>query len=332
MVAPVFLFTGEEDFFIEEAWNRLLKKLVPPGSRSFNGERLLAKEVSAAQVIERLSNIPMFGSKRLVMVRGVEGWNKDQRALLASYLTHPSPASCLVLTASQRKGMEKLESAVKSVGVAFHFPALTEKDAVRWLQERVRAYGKQFTVQSASLLIEKAGFDMHCLDREMEKLCAYVGDRNRIEPEDVKAVVSVQRSYTVFELLRFVGQRRGDKAVNSLRNLMLSGDPPLGILALLARQIRMVWQVKDGLEHGMPLSHIGQKLNIYSAALRGYAEQASYFSNEDLYRIHERICRADVALKSSGIAPELVLEALVLNLCLRKDKRPLGQTSAPGPL
>jgi DNA polymerase-3 subunit delta len=321
-VAPVFLFTGEEDFFIEEAWKRLFNKIVPPGAKGFNGERLLAKESTAAQALERLRNVPMFGSKRLLMVRGIESWNKDQRVLLSSYLAHPSPSSCLVLTAAQRKGLEKVESAVKSIGVVFHFSPLMGKDAIRWLQERVRSHQKQFTVQAASLLVEKAGLDMHSLDQEVEKLCTYVGDRNRIEPEDVKAVVSVQRSYTVFELLRFIGRRKSDKAVISLRNLMLSGDPPLGILALLARQIRMIWQVKDGMDRGMPLSHIGQRLNIFSAVLSGYAEQASYFSIEELYSFHERICKADRIMKSSGVAPELVLEALILSLCMGKKVGP----------
>ena len=83
--------------------------------------------------------------------------------------------------------------------------------------------------------------------------------------EDAKEAVTSQRSFTVFELLRYVSQGQTRQAVSSLRNLLLAGESPLGILALLARQIRILWQAKDGAERKMPVAELAQKINLPAA-------------------------------------------------------------------
>lgn len=321
-LASVYLFTGDAEFLMEEAWKGLVERIVPAKARQFNGERLPAKEYTAAQVLSRLCTLPMFGPKQLVMVQRVETWPKEQRAQLLSYLERPFPTSCLVLTATHKKGMEKLTPAVESVGVVVQFPALTDRDAPRWLQERARRLKKTITLQAASLLVNVVGLDLYRLERELEKLAAYVGEREKIDLEEVKQTASLQRSFSVFEMLRYVSQCQTNRAVTTLRSLILAGDSPLGILALLARQVRLIWQVKDGLDRGMSLAQIGPRLNLSSYVIKNYVDQTSQFTEIELYRIHQAICEADLSLKSTGILPELILETLIFSLCQSKRRSP----------
>ena len=321
-IAPVYLFLGEGDLLKEEAWNRLLDSVVPLKARQFNGERLLAKEHPVPEVLGRLSALPMFGTRRLLLVQQVEAWPKDQTKQLESYMNHPYPSACLVLSSAQKKGMEKLQAAAEAGGAVVQFHAPTEREAPRWLQTRARQYQKLLSPQAASCLVEQVGVDLHRLQSELEKLVAYVGDREKIDLEDVKEAVTNQRSFTVFELLRYVGQGQTRQAVSSLRNLLLSGESPLGILALLARQIRILWQTKDGVTRKMSVAELGQRLNLPLAILRNYAQQAESFSEAELYRIHRVIRETDLALKSTSTAPQLLLEALVLKLCRKEQSHP----------
>jgi len=319
-IAPVYLFTGEAEFLMEEAWGRLIERIVPAKARRFNGERLPAKEYTAAQVITRLNTLPMFGAKQLIMVQRAETWPKEQRNHLLAYLKRPLPTSCLVLTAFSKKGMEKLTAAVESVGAIIHFPALTDREAPRWLQERARRLGKTITLQAASLLVNVVGLDLYRLERELEKLATYVGDRERIDLDDAEQTASSQRSFSVFELLRCVSRSQSNRAVTMLRSLILAGESPLGILALVARQVRLIWQVKDGLDRGMDVAQIGQRISLSPYVIKNYIDQTSHFTETELYQIHQAICQADLALKSTGISPERILETLILSLCRNKHK------------
>jgi len=200
------------------------------------------------------------------------------------------------------------------------FSTPTEKDAPRWLLGRAQLQKKILTPQAASFLVEQVGVDLQRLERELEKLCAYVENREKIELDDVRQVVGAQRSYSVFELLRHVSQQQSNKAVSVLRSLVLSGESPLAILALLARQIRLCWQARDGVERGLSVSQMAQKLAIPPFVVKNYVQEASHFSEADLYRLHQAIRKADLTLKSTGTAPEILLEALVLSLCMKKEK------------
>ncbi len=317
-IEPVYLFAGEGELIKEEAWRRLLDQVVPAGARTMNGERLLAREHSAEEVLGRLSALPMFGKRRLVMVQNLEAWPKDQLKAVIAYLAKPYPSACLVLSSTQKKGLEKLQAAAEDRGWLVQFNPPTERDAPRWLQKRARQFQKELTPQAASCLVEQLGVDLFRLQRELEKLVAYVGDRDKIELGDVGEAVTGQRSFTVFELLRFVSDGQTRQAVSSLRNLLLAGEHPLGILALLARQIRLLWQARDGAARRLPAAELARKLGLPSGVVNRYVQQAQSFSEAELYRIHGLIREADLAIKSTGTAPPLLIEALVLKLCRPK--------------
>jgi DNA polymerase-3 subunit delta len=258
----------------------------------------------------------MFGKKRLVLVQHIENWAKGEQKLLLAYLQKPIPTACLVLTLDHAKGMERLEAAVEAVGVLVRFAPLTDWDAPRWLQNRARQQGKQLTPRAAAFLTEWVGLDEQALGQELEKLILYVGETATIDLAEVQEVASFQRHFTSFEMMRLVGQKDTSKALTALRKLILGGEAPLAILGLLARQVRLIWQVKDGVERGMATSELGRRLNLYPKVLSQYAEQAKAFSHSRLEEFHEAIRTGDVWLKSSGLSPEVILEALIVSMCL----------------
>ena len=313
-VAPVYLFKGDADLLMEEAWNKLVEKVIPAKARRFNGEKLQAKECSAAEVVTRLSSIAMFGTKRLLMVQGAEAWPKDQQKEVLSYIAEPYPTACLVLTVFGKKGLEKLEAAVSSVGVVVDLAGPTEWNAPRWLQDRALSQNKKLSPKAASFLLEQTGLDLHLLEKELEKLVSYVGDRKTIELEDVQDVVSSQRGFTIFELLRLISRRESSQALRALARLIRAGEPPLAILALMARQVRILWQSKDAVNRGVSLAELGRHLRLPQSVVKNYVKESSFFSERELYHLHKAIRAVDVGLKGTGTKPEWLMEDLVLKL------------------
>lgn len=316
---------------MEQAWQELCHRLVPAASRRFGGESLLAKEVLAEDVIERLATQAMFGPRKLVRVKHVDAWNKTEQSVLDVYLKRPNPRACLVLQSTNKKGCETLIAAVKKAGgVILEFPAPTEAELPRWLQEQALLRQKQLGLQGATLLLERSGTDLHRLASEVEKLCDFVGERNRIEPDDIDQVVCHQRQYTIFELVRSVGKRQTGRAITILRQLLLSGEAPLSILGLLARHIRILWQVKDGLGMGLTVDAIGSRIKLSSWILRKeYLPNVELYSTAALFGAHRMLEATDLVLKTSGNTPEAILETLVLRLCRPQQKGSRANAQEP---
>jgi DNA polymerase-3 subunit delta len=321
-IAPVYLFVGEATFLMDEAWKKLLAKALPKGGKYFNGERLQAREIEAADVIERLATTPMFGGRRLIRVDGVETWGKDGRGAMEAFVPLIPPTACLVMTAAGRKNIEGLAKAVEARGKIVQFKSAGGKEAPRWLIERAGQLGKTLPHRAAFLLVEMAGTDFHTLASELDKICTFIGERERIEAEDILEAASSQRNFSTFELLDHLRARQAGKAVRSLRSLILAGELPLKILGTLAWQIRMIWQVKDGLRQGMSEAELAKRLGSHPFVVKKAREQSVRFSDTDLYRTLGAICQTDIAIKSTGTPPEVLLEELLLDLCLDSAKRP----------
>jgi DNA polymerase-3 subunit delta len=322
-IDPVYLFVGGSVFFMEEAWKKLLSSLLPERGKNFNGERLRARETEAGDVIERLATTPMFGGRRLLMVDNVEAWAKGDRAAMEAFVQRIPPSACLVMTASDRKNIEGLAKAVETRGKVVQFRSPGDKEALRWLIERGKQLGKNLSHRAAFLLVEMVGGDLHALASELDKICTFVGERDRIETEDILETTSSQRSFSAFDMLDHLKAQQADKALRSLRSLILSGELPLKILSTLAWQIRIVWQVKDGLRQGISEAELAARLKSHPFVIKKAREQAVRFSDADLYRVIEAIAQTDIAIKSTGTPPELLLEELVLDLCMDSKKPPL---------
>ncbi len=321
-IGPVYLFVGSSAFLMEEAWKKLLSKALPKGSRNFNGERVQAKEIEASNVIERLATTPMFGGRRFVMVENVEAWGKEDRSAIENFIRRIPPSACLVMTASGRKNIEGIAKAVEAKGKLVQFRSPGEKEAPRWLIERAKHLGKILSHRAAFLLVEMAGGEYHTLASELDKICTFAGERERIEAEDILEAASSQRHFTTFELLDHIRMRQAGKAIRSLRSLILSGELPLKILSTLAWQVRMVWQVRDGLQQGISEASLATRLGSHPFVIKKAREQAVHIADAELYRMLEAIGQTDTAIKSTGTPAEVLLEELVLDLCLESKKAP----------
>lgn len=319
---PVYLFLGASAFLMEEAWKKLHSRVFPKGTKSLSVERFQAKETPPGHVMERLQTIPMFGPNRFMVVENVEAWEKGDRASFETFLQRIPSSACLVLTASAKKGIDSLVKIVESRGKVVQFRAPNEREAPRWLMDQAKGKGKTLSLRAAFLLVEMIGEDFSSLSSELEKVCTFVGERENIEAEDIQEAVSSQRTFSMFDLLDQVKARQAGKAVRSLRSLLLSGEPALKILASLAWQIRVLWQVKDGLRSGMPEVQLSEKLKLHAFVVKKAREQAVRFSDSDLYEILDAIRQADLAIKSTGSSPEAMLEELLIGLCLKNEKPP----------
>lgn len=315
---PVYLFVGNSAFLMEEAWKKLLRKALPKGTKDPGCERVQARGTTVGQVMARLATVPMFGARKVLMVENVDSWTGEDRAAIEAFIPRIPPSGCLVLTALGKRGVEGIAKAVEARGKVVQFRAPGEREAPRWLMERARESGKTLSHRAAFLLVEAVGEDFQSLSSELEKLCAFVGERDTIEPEDVQEAASSQRNFSMFDLLDQVKARRAGGAVKLLRNLLLAGEPPLKVLSSLAWQVRTLWGVKDGLRMGMSESQLAGRLKMHAFAVKKSCEQAARFSDEELHGILDAVRQADVAIKSTGSAPEAILEDLLLDMCLQK--------------
>lgn len=120
---------------------------------------------------------------------------------------------------------------------------------------------------------------------------------------------------SVFSFLDSLGERKTSRALWSLKNLILQGEPPLRLLAALTNQVRLLWQIKTLEDEGENGPEIAKRLAIHPFRVTKGLKHARNFRDAELPRFFDWLSRADRSLKTGKQEPGHLLELLVLRLC-----------------
>ena len=316
-VPPVCLFIGPEEYVKREALDRLREKLLPPGLETLNDVTL--EGVTARQITDAAETMPMMCDRRVVTVRDwaplLSGKSKNEDAeveWMQKWLENPPDSCALVFYMRvEPDGRKKMTGLLKKKAETVSFDLLTDAELAKWAARKLKPQGKKLSAGALSTLTFMAGRELTRLDGELDKLSAYVGDeRDAISEADVRAIVPPSLEYNVFELLNHLlagDLKQGQQVVNSL---MQGGQNPLGILAMLTRQLRQLAHMKCALDAGGSVQAVQDQLKLHPYAAKQTARQCAKLSARWLTEMYERCVDADFAVKSGRLRERDALDSV----------------------
>lgn len=96
-IAAVYLLIGDNEIFKLNKIESLKKEVLSSETLEFNLETLFAEEIEPAKLEEAFLRLPVKADRRLLVIRNIEGLNKDCRAKVFAYTNKPYPWITLVL-------------------------------------------------------------------------------------------------------------------------------------------------------------------------------------------------------------------------------------------
>jgi DNA polymerase-3 subunit delta len=334
----IYLLHGEEEFLRAEALLRLKAELGDPEMAGLNTVWLDGRKVSLADVQMACDAPPFLAERRLVVVEGflarllgrrreAAGAEEDEgetgpagptlRAL-SDYLEQVPPTTALVLWEPQEispahpiyKTLMRLAQEGRAQVIPCQ-PIKKEEELADWIMARARVKGARLTYDAAQELATYVGSQLRLLDQELDKLSVYAAGRP-ITPADVRLLVSATREANVFQMVDALGAGGGRQAVQILRDLLEDGQPPLAILGMLARQVRLLLFTKDLLARGLSSAEIARELHLQGWQADRLVRQANRYTFPQLERMHDRLLEADIAIKTGQMEDDVALEMLVV--------------------
>ncbi|GIV15748.1 MAG: DNA polymerase III subunit delta [Armatimonadota bacterium] len=333
--ARVYLVHGREEGQKNTVLQRLRDELV---ADEFDRAHLDAQEVDLFTILAESMSIPAFSPRRVVFVRGVQHLKSADIDSLAEAIPRLPESTCLILYThaeseeEDRKGAAvpaKLLSAVQKQGVVVECKPLSAASFGGWLEARLREAGKEMTPDAKERLTFLTAASIAAAEPELQKLVLYVGERSLIEREDVEAVVSRTVEAQVFKLVDAIVTRDAASAMRLLQDVLSSGGRAEAVvprlMVLIARQFRLLWQMRLQIEYGEPASqwfpsdpNLTQLLSRQPFLKRNLSEQAQRLSLKVLKTAFDRLHQADRLLKGIDEGdndPRRIIERLVVDLC-----------------
>jgi DNA polymerase-3 subunit delta len=311
---PVLLLYGEEGYLIDRIVNLILEKGVDPATRDFNLNLFNADSVEGEQVVQVVSSYPMMAERRVVILKGVQKFGKNDRERIRHYAEKPLESTCLVMTAGKIDKRTGFFKAVLKCAESVECKPLYEDKATDWIIQTFRKDDIAISLEGAAFLVEQTGTGLWNLHHEIEKVKAYTAGKPKLTLADIKGVVGYGRDYTVWDLTDQVALRKMEKALTILDRLLNAGQAPIGIIMDLAKRVQILLQMKVLLQTGTRRSNIHTALKLHPYRAKKLLEQESKFQLEELERNMEILMKADLFIKTGRMDPLPLLTLTVHQL------------------
>lgn len=316
-ISSVYLWYGEDRFLIQEGL-KVFKSFYFMTDPSGSGiEQVSAKELSPAVIVERANTMSFFAN-RLMVVEDVTYFKDGQTADLEpflDYFANPNPTTCLLFIADSVHKGRKFYKAIDKIGEIMEFCAPKRpQEWLTWIQSELITREKSMDYQVASQFIEWTGHHTGVLSQELDKLIVFVGERQKITLEDIKAITPRSIETNIFDLLDAVASRSAAKALQALREV-LRKEPALKVLALLVRQVRLLLGCDSLRKRGRGIMEVPSVLGISPYEAQKVWQQSIKLSTKQLSKALSECLNTDLGLKTGGGDPGLLLEIMIIKFC-----------------
>jgi len=207
-IKPIYLFTGEEPYYIDVLSNFIEKNLLTEDEKAFNQMVLYGQDVTIDDIISNAKRYPMMAERQVIIIKEAQELAKTIDNL-ESYVENPQPSTVLVLNYKYKNldKRKKLYKAIKKSGVVFEGKKLYENQVADWIKKALANNGHGISLKAASMLVEFLGNDLSKISKELEKLTQIVKQGQEITPELIEENIGISKDFNNFELQKAIGSK-----------------------------------------------------------------------------------------------------------------------------
>lgn len=310
--SQVYLLCGEEDYLRKQYLDNLKKALVQEGD-TMNYHYYEGKDISIGALIDTAETIPFFADRRVMVIED-SGLFSASGERLAEYLKELPPHAFFVFCETAPDKRSRLYKQISQVGYVAELKKQDERTLKSWIAKILREEKKKITEETAIYFLDKVGDDMKNISTELEKLICYCMDKEVIEKADVDAICTTNVANHIFEMVAAIADKKPKYALTLYYDLLALKEQPMGILALISKNMNNLLKLKQLKNKGYDNKGIAEKLGMHPYAVSKNLPQAAKFSEEELKNAVKKCVEADEAIKTGKLKDTISVEMLILTV------------------
>lgn len=320
-VQSLYLVMGTENYLLEQV-RQAFKQVIPTEQAAMNVGSYDMEQTPVAVALDDAMSIPFFGDHRLVILdkpfflTGETNKNKVDHDLdaLLNYVQHPEPTTIFVILAPYEKldGRKKISKLLKKAAVNISVAPLTERDARQYVEDQAQIDGFQFATGGLDLLVRRTNADLSLMMANLGKLELFAVADKVIGQDAINGLVPQSLADNVFDLVTAVLKRNVKRAVTLYHDLLVLGEEPLRINAVLVSQFRLLLQVKILATRGLSQGTLAGQLHVHPYRVKLALQSVRQFSQQDLSRAFLGLINIETQLKQTQQDPELLFNLFML--------------------
>jgi DNA polymerase-3 subunit delta len=349
-VPAVCVLFGDDPLLKRESLERIRSAVLTGDDGELSLTTFDGEQVELRTVFDELATVSMFGGgRRMVVVDEADKFVKEHREQLEDYSLKPRPASVLMLLVDSWPSNTRLFKRLAESGLQVNcnlprnrFGDADEDAVLKWLAARAEAnYGAKLNTEAGQQLLEIVGPQLGRLDQELAKLALLAGaeKQKKITRELVEQAVGGWRAKTAWSMIEAALEGRAAVAIVELDRLLLAGEEPIPLLAMMSGSLRRMaaaTRIIEDAESNRRRISLADALREAGVTPKKFVldkteRQLRQIGRGRARHIYDWLLQADLALKggsSSGERARLVLEELIVRLSTHAAASP-GSRAMP---
>lgn len=313
----VYIFYGEEDYLKNIYIEKIKKSLLKDDELLMNYSELSGLQVKGIEVIEMANTLPMFAQKRIIVIRNCKFFTKERKLegeIIANLTSDINVDTVLIFVDSKIDKRGKLYKSLtkKGLGKSVEFKRLTKNELVIFIEKKFIGSGISCEKKKINIILERLTNEMYTVDKEINKLIDYVGQGGTIEKDMIETFITKSLEINIFELVDGIGNKNIKKSLDIYNNLVLMKEPPIKILTMIVRQIRILLQCAYLMKVETNEFEISREIEVNSYFISSYIRQSKNFTLIELYNLLKMCLDIDEKIKTGVLGDKMGVEILIV--------------------
>lgn len=269
-------------------------------------------------IINEVSTIGMFSLNKFIIIN-MDSYFKDKKDipninLLENYFDSYNSNSYLVFVCNSDSidSRKKIVNLIKKYGIV---KKLEVND--NYLNDYVNNYLKDngYKINNGDIVyfINRVGNNINNVTNELDKLMLYKINDKIINRNDIDLLTVENIDDSIYDLVNCILKNDNEKAIKLYNNFIDNGMDVNQIVAIVAAQIRLLYQVKRLYNSGKSNDEIAKILEFKSVYRVKYLLSDSYYYSEsDLVKYLSKLADIDNAIKTSNGDGNILMQLFIV--------------------
>lgn len=269
-------------------------------------------------IINEASTIGMFSLNKFIIIN-MDSYFKDKKDipninLLENYFDSYNSNSYLVFVCNSDSidSRKKIVNLIKKYGIV---KKLEVND--NYLNDYVNNYLKDngYKINNGDVVyfINRIGNNINNVTNELDKLMLYKINDKIINRNDIDLLTVENIDDSIYDLVNCILKNDNEKAIKLYNNFIDNGMDVNQIVAIIAAQIRLLYQVKRLYNSGKSNDEIAKILEFKSVYRVKYLLNDSYYYSEsDLVKYLSKLADIDNAIKTSNGDGNILMQLFIV--------------------
>lgn len=306
-----YLLYGDDKAILNKEINDLKKKI------SINDDAVIYYDIiDVNNIVDEALTIGMFSSNKLIIIDSTSYLSEKKEVsnigCLEDYFNNYNSNSYLLFisNSSSIDSRKKLVKLISGKGEIKKIEA-TSDYLIHYVKDFLDDY--EISGINISYFLSRCGTNINNINNELDKLKLYKLDDKVITKDDIELLTQENMDNSVYDLVNSLLKNDNARAIKLYREFTENGMDVSQIIAIIAAQIRLLFQVKRLYNSGKSNDEIAKILEFKSVYRVKYLLSDSYYySEDDLLKYLLKLADIDRDIKLGNVNGNTLLELFIV--------------------